>query len=640
MSDSHKISLLDLQTHNLSQYGKKNLELNKGTSRSADSSYRRQLSESLTKKQPGPVTEKNQAPEPRAIDFKSEQNRTGNKKSEASTASGDREGRVQSENQQIEVRQNENSAPADETSASAPVSENSTATQAPESEAASESVEPVEADINPQLETRLPVKDRGQTYSLFSSSFSAQNEGQVEQDVTTESGKIQPPANFHFVEDQSQGRLPVQVTETSSVEAIPIPEGLAELLNQRVVDTSQTEADQEVVKVESAVESIELNSVPQTDEVHAVPPEGEESSTDSNPVSQSEEFLDIKTTNEVKQSIQEQSEKNSDNSVESTSETAVDAQAVLPQRHLRSRNQGESESTSTENSQGQIALNQESIQGNSEPVIEPVQPEVQTEQADVTDKTDRKSENADRNTAEPVQNQVNPIPNSILDALGRVAPETSKTTQVPQEQLAAIDNDQSPSQQAVTSQTAPATGTQTTTAVEHPVDVKQVEQLVERIAGTVRESHATGQQLKIRLSPPELGTLQIEVSLKDGVYTAKVEVQNQRVQKIINDNMAQLKESLAKTGISIDRIEVQINTDSSEDQRSSHSDARSQSGSEFNSNQSSGDSGDANQGQDEQSYREESATRDDDEQTQQDQPQVTRSQGISAGNVDEIDVQI
>tara|TARA_R110002111_G_scaffold18931_2_gene46285 strand:+ start:125759 stop:127690 length:1932 start_codon:yes stop_codon:yes gene_type:complete len=643
MSDSHKISLLDLQVPNLSQYGKKNLELNKGASRSADSSYRRQLSDSLTKKQPASISDTKQGPESRSIDFKSDQNRTGSKKSEASTASQHRENRVQGENQQAEVRQDKNAA-SDETGVSAPVSENATATQELESQETSESEESIEADINTQQEIKLPGKDRGQTYSLFSSSLSEQNEGQIEQDVTTESSKIQPPANFHFAEDQSQGRLQVQVTETSSVEAIPIPEGLAELLNQQVVDTSQTDAVQEVLPVDAMVESTELNPVPQMDEVRTVQSESEESSTDSKPVSQSEEFLDIKATNEVKQAIQEHREQNSDNVVDSTSENADEAQAALQQRNLRSRNQRESESTSAETGQGQIAVNQESIQGVSEPVIEPVQPEVQSEQTDVTevvtDKTDRKSENADQNTAEPVQNQVNPIQNTILDALSRVAAETSKTGPVSQDQLAAVDSDQSPAQQAVASQTAPIAGAQSKTAVEHPVDVKHVEQLVERIVGTVRESQATGQQLKIRLSPPELGTLQIEVSLKDGVYTAKMEVQNQRVQKIVNDNMAQLKESLAKTGVSIDRFEVQISTDSSEDQRSSNSDARSQSGSEFNSNQSSGDSGDANQSQDERSHLEESATRDDDEQSQQDHPQVTRSQGISTGNVDEIDVQI
>ena len=52
MSDSHKFSLLDLQPLDLSKYGKQKLDLNQGATRNPDSSYRRQLSESLSRKQP------------------------------------------------------------------------------------------------------------------------------------------------------------------------------------------------------------------------------------------------------------------------------------------------------------------------------------------------------------------------------------------------------------------------------------------------------------------------------------------------------------------------------------------------------------------------------------------------------------
>ncbi|WP_299465773.1 flagellar hook-length control protein FliK, partial [uncultured Gimesia sp.] len=536
----------------------------------------------------------------------------------------------------------ENTAASDETRISA--SENSTATQEPESQETSESTESIDVGINTQQEIKLPGKDRVQTYSLFSSSFAVQNEGQIVQDTTTEISEIQPPANFHFVDDLNLGRPPVQVTETSSDEAIPIPEGLAELLNQQVVDTSQTETGQEDQAINSSVEITDLNPVPQTDKVQAVQPDSEESSTDSKPVLHSDEFLDIKVTDELQQAIQDHEENNSDNAVDSTSENEIDAQAALQQRYLRSRDQTQSGPSSTETSRGEIASGQESIQGISEPVIEPVQPEVQTAQTDaaeiVTDKTARDSERSEQKTDGVDQGQLNPNPQPVLDALSRVPSETPKAGSLSQDHVSSIDSDQSSSQQTVASQTAPATGSQSATTVEHPVDVKHVEQLVERIVGAVRQSQSTGQQLKIRLSPPELGTLQIEVSLKDGVYTAKMEVQNQRVQKVINDNIAQLKDALAKTGVSIDRIEVQISTDSSEDQRSSNSDARSQSGSEFNSNHSSGNSRDSDQSQDERSFVEESAKRDDAEQSQPDNPQVTRSQGISTDNVEEIDVQI
>jgi len=132
--------------------------------------------------------------------------------------------------------------------------------------------------------------------------------------------------------------------------------------------------------------------------------------------------------------------------------------------------------------------------------------------------------------------------------------------------------------------------------------------------------------------------LQIEVSLKNGEYTAKLEVQNRHAQKVINDNIAQLKEALSKTGVSLDRIDVHINTDASEDQRSSQSGTQSDSGNDFNSQQFSDNPQDSEQRPGEQSFVEDAVKQD--EPADQDRPQVVRSQGIASENVEEIDVQI
>jgi len=115
--------------------------------------------------------------------------------------------------------------------------------------------------------------------------------------------------------------------------------------------------------------------------------------------------------------------------------------------------------------------------------------------------------------------------------------------------------------------------------------------------------------------------------LKNGEYTAKLEVQNRHAQKVINDSIAQLKEALAKTGISLDRIDVHINTEAREDQRSS------QSGTQFSENPQ-----DNEQRSGEQPFVEEAVKQD--EAADQDRPQVARSQGIVTENVEEIDVQI
>ena len=639
MSDSHKISLLDLQTPDLSQYGKNNLDQTRGASRSTESHYRKQLSESLSKKQPTPTSDKKLESESRSIDLHSGKNRTENKQTNTRTTTATQENRVQGESQQSEIRRDENTASDAESQVPTSASEKSVVVQVSESQNSSESVDSTEEDVLSQQEIKQPVKGKETTYSLFDSNFVGQNEGGFEQEATTEGGEILPPANFYFVEDQRPVDLPVQVSETSSGEAIPIPEGLAELLNQQLVDTSQTDSGKEVQTVDSNVGNQKLNSVLQkTAELTALQ-EGEAVSIDSEALLHSEELSELKMTDELKQAIQEHREINSDDAADSTGESEVEIQSLIQQQSLRSRN--EVQSTSNESDNEEIASDQEFPPGKSDQVIEQVSQKLELGQTDVTEKRSRENEQGAQETAEMNQSSATQNPNVALGAQNQVQSETAKMVGVVQDNVSSIENDQVVSQQATASQSASTSGTQSNTPVAPAVDVKQIEQLVERIVGSVRQSQSTGQQLKIRLSPPELGTLQIEVSLKNGEYTAKLEVQNNQVQKVINDNIAQLRDALAKSGIAIDRIEVNINTDSSEDQHSSQSDARSQSGSEFQSDQFSENSNDSDERQEERSSVEESAKRDEEaEQAERGSPQVARSQGVATENVEEIDVQI
>jgi len=641
MSDSHKISLLDLQTPDLSQYGKKNLDQNRVASRSTESNYRKQLSESLSKKQSTPTADKKLESESRSIDFQSGKTRTENKQAENRTTAESQENRVQVEGQQSEIRRDEKSASDAESQVPTSASEKSAVVQEPESQNSSESVDSTEEDVLSQQELKQSIKGKEPTYSLFDSTFVGQAEGKIVQEATTEDGEILPPANFQFVEDQRPVDLPVQVTETSAGEAIPIPEGLAELLNQQLVDTSQTDSVKEVQAVDSSVENQELDSVLQKTAELTAPHEDEAVSIDREALLHSEEISELKLTEELKQAIQEYEKTNSDDAADATGENEVEIQSIIQQQSLHSRNEVKSTSPSAESDNEEAASDQASSQGKSDLVIEQVSQEWEPEQTDVAEKLSRDTAQGEQDAEEINPSSAAQNPNVALGALNQAQSETARTVPVVQDNVSAIENDQSVSQQSTTGQSAPASGTQSNAPVAPAVDVKQIEQLVERIVSSVRQSQSTGQQLKIRLSPPELGTLQIEVSLKNGEFTAKLEVQNNQVQKVINDNIAQLRDALAKSGIAIDRIEVNINTDSSEDHHSSQSDTRSQSGSEFQSDQFSEDLNDSDQRQDERSSVEESATGDEEaEQAEQDRPQVARSQGVATENVEEIDVQI
>ena len=64
--------------------------------------------------------------------------------------------------------------------------------------------------------------------------------------------------------------------------------------------------------------------------------------------------------------------------------------------------------------------------------------------------------------------------------------------------------------------------------------------------------------MRIRLHPPELGALQIEISARDGVLTARLEVQTPSTRQVILENMSLLRDALSQNGMAVERISVQL----------------------------------------------------------------------------------
>lgn len=633
MSNSHKISLLDLQTPDLSSYGKNKLDSNPGPSRSSESSYHQQLSESLSKKQPGSTSDRTQESDSSSKSVQADRDHSGTRSFSSRSTTEHRE------DQTLQGKSNreETVGTSQELQNSNPESKTTDASQAPGLEEQTDSIETIQADVSPQSEVKQSDREQGQLYSLFNSSVTEQNEGQFEQVVITESSEIQPPPNFQLVEDQNVVNLSSDVTETTSYEVLPIPEGLAGILNQQDFDASQMDASQQTQANENHLLNTdsEINEAPQSSigieklsrEVESILP--------------IEERPPVQDTEELQQAIQKFNEQNSDDFSDSENENQPVVHSDLQQRFIRSGNHEQADSTDDEINHGKIPLDSEVVSQTSEAVIEQVQQVKVPEQTEIVEKSHTKTERVDQKTEEVSFNPGLHTQRSVSETQNQNQIETTKLSPLTQENSSATDSGQTVAQPTGLNPSSSTTGAQEAVSLKAPLDASQVEQLVERIVGSVRQSQSTGQQLKIRLSPPELGTLQIEVSLKNGQYTAKLEVQNNQTQKVINDNIAQLREALAKSGVAIDRIDVHINTDSSEDQRSSQSDARSQFGSDFDSNQFSENSGDTDNRQNENGFVEESVQqRDDSDQAEQDRPQIIRSQGMATDNVDEIDVQI
>lgn len=108
-------------------------------------------------------------------------------------------------------------------------------------------------------------------------------------------------------------------------------------------------------------------------------------------------------------------------------------------------------------------------------------------------------------------------------------------------------------------------GTTTTTTVESAVDVERPD-FAMRVANAVRTSADNRQQVTMRLTPPELGALRIEVAVEHGKVSARIDAQSSAAQKILLDSLPQLKEALVQNGASVERIEVMLADNSPNDQ--------------------------------------------------------------------------
>lgn len=84
---------------------------------------------------------------------------------------------------------------------------------------------------------------------------------------------------------------------------------------------------------------------------------------------------------------------------------------------------------------------------------------------------------------------------------------------------------------------------------------------VQRIGGAIRAAQQRDGQIQLRLSPPELGTLKIQLSVNEGAITANLETETAAARNVLLDNLPALRERLADQGISIEKFDVDVGRD-------------------------------------------------------------------------------
>ncbi|MDX1947353.1 MAG: flagellar hook-length control protein FliK [Pirellulaceae bacterium] len=82
--------------------------------------------------------------------------------------------------------------------------------------------------------------------------------------------------------------------------------------------------------------------------------------------------------------------------------------------------------------------------------------------------------------------------------------------------------------------------------------------LLQRVARAFAAAQERDGEVRLRLSPPELGSLRLEVRVAEGGVIARMETETGAARTAIIDNLPALRDRLAEQGVRIDRFEVDL----------------------------------------------------------------------------------
>ncbi|HEX6984806.1 MAG TPA: flagellar hook-length control protein FliK [Planctomycetaceae bacterium] len=92
--------------------------------------------------------------------------------------------------------------------------------------------------------------------------------------------------------------------------------------------------------------------------------------------------------------------------------------------------------------------------------------------------------------------------------------------------------------------------------------------LPDHAAAALRAAASLDRPIRIRLTPPELGTLRVEVSRQEGGVAARFEVTTAAAQSTLAEHLSSLRESLGRAGLPVERIEIRLAEPRPDDGRS------------------------------------------------------------------------
>lgn len=97
---------------------------------------------------------------------------------------------------------------------------------------------------------------------------------------------------------------------------------------------------------------------------------------------------------------------------------------------------------------------------------------------------------------------------------------------------------------------------------EQPTPKVDASRFVSRVTRAFEAAEQRGGVVQLRLSPPELGAMRIELSVQQGVLSAHLETETAAAKSLLLDNLPALRERLAAQDIRVERFDVDVRQES------------------------------------------------------------------------------
>lgn len=91
-----------------------------------------------------------------------------------------------------------------------------------------------------------------------------------------------------------------------------------------------------------------------------------------------------------------------------------------------------------------------------------------------------------------------------------------------------------------------------------PVDQRQQIRLIQRVARGFERIGDQGGNIRLRLHPPELGSLAMTVRVEGKTLSAEIVTETVQARQALVDNLPQLKQQLADSGLTIEKFDVRV----------------------------------------------------------------------------------